>query len=73
MNNTALHLTTGLMSWIEHEEALLLRAAKTVQINFDRIILPIIGIGLAAWVVTLFATVFVRYSECAKIIALCSK
>jgi hypothetical protein len=73
MNGTALHHTTGIMSWIEHEEAVLLRLAKTVQLNFDRIIIPILGIGLAYWVVAMFVTVFVRYHECAKMIALCSR
>lgn len=73
MNGTTLHLTTGIMSWIDHEEALLLRLAKTVQLNFDRIIIPVLGIGLVIWVVSLFLTVFIRYSECAKMIALCSR
>ena len=73
MNATALHHTTGIMSWIDHEEAMLLRLAKTVQLNFDRIIVPVLGIGLAIWVVSLYLSVVVRYSECAKIISLCSR
>ena len=73
MNNTTLHFTTGIMSWIDHEEAMLLRLAKTVQLNFDRIIVPVLGIGLAIWVVSLYLSVVVRYSECAKIISLCSR
>jgi len=73
MNATALHHTTGIMSWIDHEEAMLLRLAKTVQLNFDRIIVPVLGIGFAILIVSLFLTVFVRYSECAKIISLCSR
>ena len=36
MNNTTLHFTTGIMSWIDHEEAMLLKLAKTVQLNVDR-------------------------------------
>jgi len=73
MNGTTLHPTTGIMSWIGHEEALLLRLAKTAQLNFDRIIVPVLGIGLAVWAVSLLLSVFVRYSECAKIISLCSR
>ena len=73
MNATALHHTTGIMSWIDHEEAMLLRLAKTVQLNFDRIIVPVLGIGFAILIASLFLTVFVRYSECAKIISLCSR
>jgi hypothetical protein len=73
MNNTTLHFTTGIMSWIEHEEAMLLRLAKTVQLNFDRIMVPVLGIGLAIWVVALYLSVVARYSECAKIISLCSR
>jgi hypothetical protein len=73
MNNTTLHFTTDIMSWIDHEEAMLLRLAKTVQLNFDRIIVPVLGIGIATWVVSLFLTVFIRYHECAKLISLCSK
>ena len=37
MNNTTLHFTTGILSWIDHEEAMLLKLAKTVQLNVDRI------------------------------------
>jgi hypothetical protein len=69
MNNAA----TSVSGWIEHEEAILFRLAKTVQLNFDRIIVPAIGIGLFVWVVSLFLTVFLRYGECSKIIALCAK
>ncbi len=73
MNATAAQLVTNVAAWIEHEEAILLRLAKTVQLNFDRIVVPIIGIGLAIWVASLFLTVFVRYGECSKMIALCSR
>ena len=73
MNITAIHFPRSIVSWIEHEEAVLLRLAKAVQLNFDRIIIPILGIGLAYWVVAMFVTVFVRYHECAKMIALCSR
>jgi hypothetical protein len=73
MNGTTLHPATGIMSWIDHEEALLLRLAKKVQLNFDRIIIPVLGIGLAVWAVFLLLSVFVRYNECAKIISLCSR
>jgi len=73
MNATTSHGVTNVAAWIEHEEAILLRLAKTVQLNFDRIVIPIIGIGLCVWVVSLFLTVFIRYGECSKMIALCSK
>ena len=73
MNNTTLHFTTGIMSWIDHEEAMLLKLAKTVQLNVDRIIVPVFGIGLAIWIVSLYLSVVARYSECAKIISLCSR
>jgi hypothetical protein len=73
MNGTALHLTTDIMSWIDHEEAMLLRLAKTVRLNFDRIIVPALGIGLVIGAVYLFLTVFLRYSECSQIISLCSR
>ena len=73
MNATTTHGVTNIAAWVEHEEAILLRLAKTVQLNFDRIVVPIIGIGLCVWVVSLFLTVFIRYGECSKMIALCSK
>jgi hypothetical protein len=73
MNGTASHLTTGVISWIEHEEAMVFRLVKKIQVNFDRIIVPVLGIGLAIWVVSLFLSVFARYSECAEMIALCSR
>ncbi len=73
MNSHAIHFSAHVISWIDHEEEMLLRLAKRVELNYDRIIVPIIGIGLCAWVLTLFLSVFIRYNECAKIIALCSR
>jgi hypothetical protein len=73
MSGTTLHFTTSIMSWIDHEEVMLLRLVKTVQLNLDRIIIPVLGIGLAIWIVSLFLNVFVRYSECAKMISLCPR
>jgi hypothetical protein len=73
MNGTTIHLTSDIISWIDHEEAMLLRLAKTVQLNFDRIIVPVLGIGLAVFIVSLFLNIFLRYSECSQIISLCSR
>jgi hypothetical protein len=73
MNGRTLHLSKDIMSWIDHEEVMLLKLAKTVQLTVDRIIVPVFGIGLAIWVVSLYLSVVARYSECAEMISLCSR
>ena len=73
MNNKASHFSAHVISWAEHEEAMLLKLAKTVQLNVDRIMVPVFGIGLAIWVVSLYLSVVARYSECAEMISLCSR
>jgi len=73
MNSKASHFSAHVISWAEHEEAMLLRLAKTVQFNFDRIMVPVLGIGLAIWVVSLYLSVVARYSDCAEMISLCSR
>ena len=73
MNSTASHFSAHVISWAEHEEAMLLRLAKTVQLNFDRIIVPVFGIGLTIWIVSLYLSVIARYSDCAEMISLCSR
>jgi hypothetical protein len=72
MNGSVTHFTGHVISWVEHEEVVLLKLLNKLQVSFNKIIIPLLGIGMTVWVVTMFVSVFIRYSECAKMISMVS-
>ena len=44
MNGTASHLTTGVISWIEHEEIVLLSILRKLLEGVDKLVEPMIDI-----------------------------
>jgi hypothetical protein len=69
MNGTASHLTTGVMSWIEHEEIVLLSILRKLLEGVDKLVEPMIDIGLFALIAYIFLSVLPQFTQCAQLIS----